>query len=291
MELEVDGKLPFLDVCLIRNLDGNILTSWYMKPTASGRLLNFLSNHHVQNKKNIVLNIFNKKYTLSSDMFIDENVKKAFNILAENNYPKYFVRNIYNKFKENLNNRTRQTSETSTSNMNNNYVKLQYIPGLSNKIKQEFKKFGHRNLVFYNPKTVKSLFTNLKDKDDKELQSNVIYKIDCKNCDGCYIGQTKQYLKKRVYQHKYDCNIVNIDKTEKTALPQHHFDQENHVFNFDEVSIMDKEPNWFKRNVGEMIQIEINTNNINFKTDALKLNPIYKSILHKYRNFRNANTT
>lgn len=143
-------------------------------------------------------------------------------------------------------------------------------------------------MVFYNGKTIKNLFTKLKDKDDTLLQSNVIYKINCKGCDSCYIGQTKQYLKNRVYQHKYDCNITNINKTEKTALAHHHFDSENHNFNFDEIRIMDKENNWYKRNISEMIQIELNTNNINFKTDTNGLNPFYKALLHKYRKIFNS---
>ncbi|KAI4476635.1 hypothetical protein M0804_013414 [Polistes exclamans] len=43
---------------------------------------------------------------------------------------------------------------------------------------------------------------------DKPEQSNLVYKIPCV-CDKCYIGQTKQKLKKRLEQHKNDCKPIN----------------------------------------------------------------------------------
>jgi hypothetical protein len=45
MELEDEGKLPYLDVELIGQEDGRILTKWYSKPMASNRMLNFKSKN------------------------------------------------------------------------------------------------------------------------------------------------------------------------------------------------------------------------------------------------------
>jgi len=100
------------------------------------------------------------------------------------------------------------------------------------------------------------------------------------------VGQTRQYLHKRVYQHKNSCHITKINKPEKTALAKHHFDKENHHFDFINVEILDKECNWYKRNISEMIQIQMNDKNINYKTDVRNLNPIYKSILSNYKTKR-----
>lgn len=47
MEVEKDGKIPFLDILVIRNLDGTVFTDWYMKPTASGRILSYYYILHV----------------------------------------------------------------------------------------------------------------------------------------------------------------------------------------------------------------------------------------------------
>ena len=40
------------------------------------------------------------------------------------------------------------------------------------------------------------IFTNLKPKISKIDTPNIVYKIDCSECDKTYIGQTKQYFKK-----------------------------------------------------------------------------------------------
>ena len=45
-------------------------------------------------------------------------------------------------------------------------------------------------------------FDKLKDKDKTGLGSHVVYEIPCKDCKSVHIGQTKQYLKGRIYQHK-----------------------------------------------------------------------------------------
>ncbi|KAI4478529.1 hypothetical protein M0804_011852 [Polistes exclamans] len=56
-------------------------------------------------------------------------------------------------------------------------------------------------------------------------------------------GQTKQKLKKRLDQHRNDSKPKNAQKTNTTALAEHHF-KTGHIFKFDETKILDKEDNW-----------------------------------------------
>lgn len=148
-------------------------------------------------------------------------------------------------------------------------------------------KNGNCRLVFYNIKTTNLLYSRLKDRTLKSEESNLIYKINCKDCDKSYIGQTKQYLNKRIYQHKYDCKITNFNKTEKTALATHHFEN-NHQFDFDNTKILDKESNFRKRNLSEMIFITLNNNKtVNLRSDTQFLSTLYKGILYKFRSLSN----
>lgn len=126
------------------------------------------------------------------------------------------------------------------------------------------------------------MYTNLKDSIPKSDRSSIVYKIPCKDCTSCYIGQTKQYIKKRVKQHIYDCAPKNYQKIEKTALADHHFIND-HNFNFDAYEILDTETNFKKRNISEMIHIQIN-NSINKRTDTDNLSKIYTFILDKFKN-------
>lgn len=92
---------------------------------------------------------------------------------------------------------------------------------------------------------------------------------------------TKQYLKKRIYQHSYDCREINKNKNEKTALAMHHFDN-NHDFDFEKVKILDRENNYFKRCISEMIQISIN-DTINLRSDVESLSIVYSNLLTKIK--------
>ncbi|KAI4476760.1 hypothetical protein M0804_013304 [Polistes exclamans] len=56
-------------------------------------------------------------------------------------------------------------------------------------------------------------------------------------------GQTKHKLKKRLEQHRNDSKPKNAQKTNTTALAEHHF-KTGHNFKFDETKILDKEDNW-----------------------------------------------
>ena len=283
MEVQNNNKqIPFLDLLLIRNDDGSIDTNWYNKPSNSGRLLNYFSNHPLHQKINIIMNLLKKNLNLSSSKFHSDNLSKIKLILYNNSYPKFLVKKLINNFLE------KNVSINTVNNISNNIVNLKffkfpYIPGLSHSINNIIKKENQFKLVFYNIKTVNKLFTKIKDKVPYNYNSNLIYKINCKDCDLGYIEQTKQYLHKRVYQHKYDCKLTNINKTDKTALASHHFELQ-HYFDFDNVEILDKEHNYFKRNLSEMIQICINKDKcVNFRTDTENLSSLYKGIIDKYK--------
>ena len=56
MEREVDKSIPFLDMKLHRD-EGRILTDWFKKEYASGRILDFLSSHSFNIKMNTAMGL------------------------------------------------------------------------------------------------------------------------------------------------------------------------------------------------------------------------------------------
>ncbi|KAI4468002.1 hypothetical protein MML48_2g00000902 [Holotrichia oblita] len=99
---------------------------------------------------------------------------------------------------------------------------------------------------------------------------------DCKDCNKCYIGQTKQYLKKRIYDHQY---TVTHNVTAETALSKHSKDR-RHNFDFQNTKILKKENNYKKRLIYEMIYIKKDENAVNFRTDIDNLSVIYNNLIH-----------
>ena len=103
--------------------------------------------------------------------------------------------------------------------------------------------------------------------------TGVIYKINC-NTQGCqiwYIGETKSALKKRIREHHNKNNKDSVVAQHMTSL-KHHFDWSN-------VKIIDRESNYYKRKISEMIYIKNTKNNINRTDDTKNLSRIYNSVI------------
>ncbi|KAK9883826.1 hypothetical protein WA026_012387 [Henosepilachna vigintioctopunctata] len=101
--------------------------------------------------------------------------------------------------------------------------------------------------------------------------------MNCSECDACYIGNTKQYLHKRIYEHKYS---IQTNK-KSTALAKHAIEQ-LHSIDFENTEIIKKERNQLKRNVFEMIAIQKEEKRtVNSRADIENFGRIYHNIIHR----------
>lgn len=62
MELEEDGRLPFLDILLIKKPDGTLGHVVFKKPTHTNLYVNNLSRHHPAQKHAVNFNIESCKH-------------------------------------------------------------------------------------------------------------------------------------------------------------------------------------------------------------------------------------
>lgn len=85
--------------------------------------------------------------------------------------------------------------------------------------------------------------------------SNVVYKINCLNCEALYIGQTKRKLLTRIKEH---CSDINKTSDSLSVVSLHRL--EYHEFN---VSILEEEPSYKKRLIVKMLHISQQNNSIN----------------------------
>ena len=275
IEKEVDNRLAFLDMLVIRTDVGELRTKWYQKPTSSGRLLNFKSHHPIKQKNSVVLGLLFRALKLSHAEYHVENLKKVREILNMNNYPRSFVDVCLKRFRG----LHMSYSVVDTTKIQENRFRFPFIKGLSHLITLSFRTTDLRP-VFYNLRTVGEVYSKVMDKTPMGQNSELVYKIMC-SCGKSYVGQTRQYLSKRIYQHRYSCNDKFNDKEDRTALANHHF-LTGHIFDFEGVVILDRETNWLKRNISEMVHISL-TDTVNLRTDTENLSNVYLGLINKYK--------
>jgi hypothetical protein len=261
---------------LTRLKNNKVITEWYTKPTNSNRYLHFNSDQPTTHKKTVIDNLIHRTIKLTHHTKRKKQINKAKFMLKQNNYPIKLINNsikkqvhkLYNNQK--YNNNKKQTPETEEKKKKEKYVPLPYISGLSEKLNYTLKPYDLQ-VAHKNSNNLKCLFTPLKDKIEPKKETHTVYKIPCNNCEGVYIGQTKQYLEKRIQAHKYA-------KTSTTALNKH-TQNTGHSFNFNKTSILHKVRYEKPRPTLEIIEIQKHKHSLNDKTDSQNLSTIYNNII------------
>jgi Reverse transcriptase (RNA-dependent DNA polymerase) len=274
IELERDRKIPFLDTLLIRRDDKTVILDWHIKPTSSGRFMNFQSFHPYRMKINLILGMKNRVTKISHNTLLNKNLKMLRTILTENSYPLKLLNKLLFNTVTNSTPVIPPGDNVDTSMNRFIFGSIPFLGELSDKIINVLKQNPNIKIAQRIAKPISNLYSKLKQKDTKLLTSDVVYSLPCNNCNQHYFGQTTQLLKSRLAIHKSDSRL----ERRRCALSEHVIDKGHHI-NFDQVKILHIEHNNTKRLFLEMIEISNSSSAMNKKTDIENLSQIYSYIL------------
>ena len=100
MELEENGRLPFLGMAVIRN-GGRLDTTVYRKPTDKGLLLHYHSHVDARYKRSLLNTMLNRAFQLSSTWQIfHEECERLKEIFSRLRYPDDLVQSAIRRFIE-----------------------------------------------------------------------------------------------------------------------------------------------------------------------------------------------
>jgi hypothetical protein len=153
-------------------------------------------------------------------------------------------------------------------------IVLPYIKGLSEDISSSLLKVGLKS-VYSIPKKLNTLIKRGKDKIPKLNKTEVVYQINCKNCQFSYIGQTKRHLITRIKEHK---NNIKMHESNYSVISKHRVEF-NHDFDWDNPTILHNEKHTRKRELAEMFYIKKVNNTLNAQKDTENLNIIYDKVI------------
>ena len=178
LEREIESKIPFLDVLIYRT-GHTFKYSVYRKPTNVESYIHFYSSHPISVKKSVFSSMFLRALRICSPEFIDEEIDHIFDIGKNLKYPEYVIQTAFKQARN-----TFYSSTEKTKFDKNNLLVLPYSTNFEN-IPKLLKAF-QINVVFSNKYTLRNMFI----KNSPECTVGSVYKIECRDCDSFYIGQT-----------------------------------------------------------------------------------------------------
>lgn len=294
VESEENGKLPYLDLLLIRNSDGSLSHDWYRKETAAGRILNYNSHHPKHQRINTALGLLKRVRLLCSPELVENSIEDAKRILLDNGYPYKTVKQLIMR---SLPVQSATTQAPVSDNLVNErifYKSLPYVDGMTDNICNLIQKNNPGIKIAKKPMNQlrTSIFSSMKQKIDPLEKINVIYQIPCNGTEGVkcplsYIGQTKNQLKKRRDQHNSDYRAA-IRRNERHANGIHspakknegktaiisHYEELSHVPATESIRAIDYEPSLKKRLILESLHI--------LKNDTYNARKDIEGISHSY---------
>lgn len=247
MEKETQNQINFLDMTLVRS-NNRIKTRWLPK-NKNGRYLDFNSESPFEHKKNVAISIMDRAIALTNPEERPESIREVKEILLDNNFPEYLIKKLMKQRVHKFYNNWKDESKKEKDKV---FVSVPYVKGMTEQISKTMNRYDYRVSCKPLNKIKDKLFTHTKYNVEKNKKTDVIYQIECKYCDNKYIGQTKQFLKKRVYAHQYSVKTKNLNST---GLAQHSVNN-RHSFDFNNIKILDTIHNVKQRLVAESLYIK-----------------------------------
>ena len=261
MEKESNGEIAFLDTLLKRNNE-EIPVLVYRKPTHTDQYLHYSSHHQTSCKESVVSFLFNKAYFIitNKDDLHKENARIK-QVLKENGYRESIINKIFRRITNNHSSPQSQQLTQATDIQEEEIrksINLPYVEDTSEKLQCILRSHKIRSTL-YTEMTLRKLLCKPKDRVATEDKNNIVYEIDCSNCQAAYFGETKRSLKSRSDEHKRSVKNCDCDKNEIAK----HCWETDHNFNWDQKKVIDRESRLIPRKIKETIQSLKNPNHIN----------------------------
>ena len=91
-------------------------------------------------------------------------------------------------------------------------INLPYVEGISEKLWCTLR--SHKDQLSTLKTLCVSSFVNLKIEQTTEDKNNIVYEIDCSNCEAVYFGESERSLKLHSEEHKRSVRNCNCEKNE-----------------------------------------------------------------------------
>jgi len=175
-------------------------------------------------------------------------------------------------------------NKTANTTVNQKWFTIPYLDTISQKLRHITNNLDTKT-SFFSLNKLGMFIKGQKDNIPKKLQTNLVYKLSCRDCDATYVGQTGRTLKTRISEHR---NHINRNTSTQSVITEHRTNF-SHEFDWDNVEILDRERFLSKRLISEMIHIKRQKNSLNLQSDTECLDDDIITILNKLQEISHFN--
>ena len=146
-------------------------------------------NHSTRSKQSVIAALFNTaENVITNNTELKQEQQHITKVLQSNGYSKQFIdktrRQWHLKQQNKINNQPAEKEPEPVRRIN-----LPYIQGISEQLQQTLSQHNIKS-TFYTTTTLHKILPSPKDPIPTEKEHNIIYKLDCKDCDAVYIGES-----------------------------------------------------------------------------------------------------
>ena len=207
MELEENGRLPFLGMNIIRN-GCHLDTKVYRKPTDTGLLLHYHSHVDERYKRSLLNTMLNRAFKLSSTWKLCHQECKRLKVTFSHVcYPEELVQSTIRQFIESKVSEAALTQQQELEKQDPIRIVLPFKDQKSAKsVRRQLGDLSRKISVDISP-----VYTSRKIKYEIKVRENtpplvnqqcVVYNFQCNLCDAGYVGYTCRHLHQRIEEHK-----------------------------------------------------------------------------------------
>ena len=259
VEIEENGRLPFLDVLITRNDDGTLCSSIYRKKTHTDQYLQYSSHHPSSHKQSVARTLFTRASTHSSSLVQRaEEETHIIEALHNNDYPNTFIMDCHKKVQQKRPTPSLLSNSTISDTPPPIRVTIPYVQGQSEAIRWILRSLDIQ-VIFRPLTTLRRMISRPKDPLPVFSQTGVVYNISCQDCSSSYVGQTGRSLQQCIKEHQ---RAVQQQNTSTNALAEHAW-HKGHKINWDNPTILAHHPYLMQRCILESWHIHRHKGTIN----------------------------
>ena len=169
---------------------------------------------------------------------------------------------------------------------------LPYVSGVTERVRRVMKNHGIETPARPH-RTLRQTLVHPKDKVEDNDKCGVVYHVPCLSCPQSYVGETGRKLSTRIEEHHKEVDKVTAkiktrsasvteDVTKFKSAIAEHARAKNHLMNWNNIKIIDREDNKTRRWIKEAMHVRKLNAGVSMNRDegGYKLSHVWDPVLH-----------